>query len=150
MRDVLLVAAAIALGLALGTWLAECNRSVRTERVVLRDTVVVRDTVRITIPARVINSQLRAKKITQSSVVTYRADTTLGDGVTMLIEFVPDSLIFDVAVHVPARDTAVPRTVVVERTLQAELPTREREGSTVTAFLAGVLVGIVAVLLIAR
>jgi hypothetical protein len=150
MRDVLLVAAAIALGLALGTWLAECNRSVRTERVVLRDTVIVRDTVRITIPARVINSQLRAKKITQSSTILYRADTTLGDGVTMLIEFVPDSLIFDVAVHVPARDTAVPHTVVVERTLQAELPTREREGSTVTAFLAGVLVGIVVVLLIAR
>ena len=150
MRDALLVAAAIALGLALGTWLAECNRPVRTERVLLRDTVVVRDTVRITIPERVINSQLRAKKITRSSTTLYRADTTLGDGVKMQIEFVPDSLLFNVVVHVPARDTAVPRTVTVERTLQAEFPTREREGSTLTAFLAGVLVGIVAVLLIAK
>jgi hypothetical protein len=150
MRDALLIAAAIALGLALGTWLAECNRPMRTERVVFRDTVVVRDTVRITIPERVINSQLRAKKITQSSTTLYRADTTLGDGVTMQIEFVPDSLLFNVAVRVPARDTAVPRTLALERTLQAELPTREREGSTFTAFLTGVLVGIVAVLLVVR
>jgi len=150
MRDVLLVAAAIALGLALGTWLAECNRPVRTERVLLRDTVVVRDTVRITIPERVINSQLRAKKIAQSSTTLYRADTTLGDGVTMQIEFVPDSLLFNVAVHVPARDTTVLRTLAIERTIQAELPAREREGSTVTAFLTGVLVGIVVVLLVVR
>ena len=68
----------------------------------------------------------------------------------MQIEFVPDSLLFNVVVHVPARDTAVPRTVTVERTLQAEFPTREREGSALTSFLAGVLVGIVAVLLIAK
>ena len=150
MRDALLVAAAIALGLALGTWLAECNRPVRTERVLLRDTVVVRDTVRITIPERVINSQLRAKKIAQSSVVSYRADTTLGDGVTMQIEFVPDSMLFNVAVHVPARDTTVPRTLAIERTIGAELPAREPESGTVTAFLTGVLVGIVAVLLVVR
>ena len=151
MRDALLVAAAIALGLALGTWLAECNRPVRTERVLLRDTVVVHDTVRITIPERVINSQLRAKKITRSSTTLYRADTTLGDGVKMLIEFVPDSMVFNVDVRVPARDTVLPRAITIERAISTTQNTQQSTGTGIMhAFLYGMLIGAAVILLVLR
>jgi len=151
MREWFLIISLVVCSMALGILLSECNRSLRVERIVLRDTVVVRDTVHITIPERVINSRVHARKINRSSTVTYRADTTLGDGVTMLIEFVPDSMVFNVDVRVPARDTVLPRAITIERAIGTTQNTQQSTGTGIMhAFLYGVLIGAAAILLVLR
>jgi hypothetical protein len=149
MREWFLIISLVVCSMALGILLSECNRSVRVERIVLRDTIVVRDTVRITIPERVINSRVHARKTNRSSTVTYRADTTLGDGVTMLIEFVPDSMVFNVDVRVPGRDTVLPRAITIERAIGTPQNTPQSASTGVAhAFLFGLLIGAAVVLLI--
>jgi hypothetical protein len=151
MREWFMIISLVVCSMALGILLSECNQTVRVERVVVRDTIVVRDTVRITIPERVVNSRVHARKVNRSSTVSYRADTTLGDGVTMQIEFVPDSMVFNVALRVPARDTVLPRVITIERAIGTPQNTRQSVGTGIMhAFLYGVLIGAGVILLVLR